>query len=266
MNRTPNKAVQKQLRKENGFKCCYRKCQIPYLEYHHFDPPWHVKNHHDPDGMIALCPEHHRKADAGIISNEELRELKANAKKEFESVKGDFDWLRRKVLLVAGGNFYFNNSIEIAFDKHPLVWFKIDEQGYKLLNLKLFDINGNVRVHIEDNVWIAKKGVKDIECPPSGKYLKIYLDNNDNIRLKFNEVNNIDDLIKLYPDFDSSYMLDEYPFSTLDVAMKLNDLNVDFQARKTIINGNNGITLLNNFCRNNYIGLSLENDQLSIGK
>lgn len=59
--------------------------------------------------MIALCPNHHRKADAGVISKYNLFEMKANAKEEFESVRGNFEWMRRKVLLVAGGNFYFDN-------------------------------------------------------------------------------------------------------------------------------------------------------------
>jgi hypothetical protein len=158
---------------------------------------------------------------------------------------------------VAGGNFYYNNRVAIALRGDPLIWFNVDEEGYKLLNLKLFDHNGNLRVHIEDNIWQVKAGVNDIECPPSGKELKLYLDNGDNIRMRFNEVNSEEDFNKFYPGVNSSIMTDEYPFSALNVALKLKTFNIDFQERKTSINGNKGIILMNNFMKNNGTGLSL---------
>src|SRR3989442_11499841 len=42
--------------------------------YHHFDPTWSAKQHHEPDGMIALCAEHHAKADAGGFTTQKIRE------------------------------------------------------------------------------------------------------------------------------------------------------------------------------------------------
>jgi len=76
MDRTPPVEVRRALRREVGFGCPVSGCANPYLEYHHFDPPWRTHEHHDPLGMIALCAEHHKKADAGAFTLSQLRALK----------------------------------------------------------------------------------------------------------------------------------------------------------------------------------------------
>ena len=75
VNRTPPPEVRRELRREVGFGCPVRdadgvRCGNPYLYYHHFDPPWATEEHHNPAGMIALCGEHHPKADAGTFTPE----------------------------------------------------------------------------------------------------------------------------------------------------------------------------------------------------
>src|SRR4029079_15500764 len=104
MERTPPVDVRKQLRREVQFGCPVSGCANPYLEYHHFDPPWREKHHHNPEGMLALCAEHHRKADAGAFTVEQLREMK---KESPNTVRGRFNWLRNELLAVVGGSFYF---------------------------------------------------------------------------------------------------------------------------------------------------------------
>lgn len=64
MARNPPKSVLAELRKEVGFGCPVEGCGNPYLTWHHFDPPWSERHHHEPQGIIALCPEHHNAADA----------------------------------------------------------------------------------------------------------------------------------------------------------------------------------------------------------
>ncbi|MGI2155364.1 hypothetical protein ACROAK_21195 [Shewanella oncorhynchi] len=110
------KSVKKVLRSEVGFGCPVKGCGNPYLEYHHFDPPVSVKPHNEPEGMIALCAQHHKKADGGAYTTEQLHELKkdkANAK----LVKGSLDWLRKDLLAVVGGNFYYETPRIITIDK-----------------------------------------------------------------------------------------------------------------------------------------------------
>ncbi len=67
----------RQLRREVGYGCPFPGCGEPFLTWHHFDPPWNVRNHFDPDGMIALCMKHHRVADAKLVGIDDLRSYKS---------------------------------------------------------------------------------------------------------------------------------------------------------------------------------------------
>jgi hypothetical protein len=115
MNRTPPTAVRRELKREVGFGCPVPYCGNPYLYWHHFDPPWDVRQHHDPDGMIALCGLHHPKADAGAYSKEQLREFKRRLAERAEEAKGRFEWMRHSLLGVVGGNFYYETPVVFQF-------------------------------------------------------------------------------------------------------------------------------------------------------
>lgn len=75
------KRVKEILREEVGFGCPVRDCGNPYLEYHHFDPPVHIKPHNEPNGMIALCAQHHKKADGHAYTDEQLHAFKKKSHK-----------------------------------------------------------------------------------------------------------------------------------------------------------------------------------------
>ena len=91
MDRTPPMEVRKLLRREVGFGCPVLNCGNPYLSWHHFGPPWREKQHHDPNGMIALCVEHHAKADAGTYTKEQLHSYKQQANRCLSELKGHFE-------------------------------------------------------------------------------------------------------------------------------------------------------------------------------
>lgn len=164
MNRKPPSSVTRSLRTEVGFGCPVPGCGNPYLEWHHFDPPWSVKHHHDPGGMIALCVEHHAKADAGAYTREQLHEFKSNAKKHSKLNKGRFDWLRNRMLAVVGGNFYYETPTMVAYRGTPLVWFNRDEDGYMLLNLRMLTTSKEPRAVIEDSFWLSTGLPVDLIC------------------------------------------------------------------------------------------------------
>ncbi len=74
--------IQQALRAEVNFGCPVRfpdgsGCGSPVLEYHHF-PSWAESRVHDPEQMIALCPEHHGRADGGGFTARQLSEFKKN--------------------------------------------------------------------------------------------------------------------------------------------------------------------------------------------
>jgi peptide deformylase len=75
------------------------------LSWHHFDPPWREKQHHNPDGMIALCLQHAKEADQGAFTTQQLKDMKKQPYlKELEKFpQGRFNWRREQLLLLAGG-------------------------------------------------------------------------------------------------------------------------------------------------------------------
>src|SRR4051812_5561180 len=94
LSRDPPAEVRRTLRREVGFGCPIPRCRSPFLEYHHFDPEWHVEHHHRPEGLIPLCPTHHAQAAAFTVT--QLRELKAAA--HHRPASGRFEWLRRELV------------------------------------------------------------------------------------------------------------------------------------------------------------------------
>jgi hypothetical protein len=132
--RTPPATVRRILRSEVGFGCPIPRCRSPFLEYHHFDPEWHVEQHHRPEGMIPLCPTHH--AQASAFSQQQLRELKTAAQ-ERGPATGRFEWLRRDIVGAVGGCLYHETPILVQLRNEPMVWFERDEVGHALLNVAL---------------------------------------------------------------------------------------------------------------------------------
>ncbi|WP_429157478.1 hypothetical protein [Aeromonas allosaccharophila] len=182
------KNVKKILRAEVGFGCPVKGCGNPYLEYHHFDPPVSIKPHNNPEGMIALCAQHHKKADGGVYTKEQLHEFKkdrANAK----LVKGSLDWLRKDLLAVVGGNFYYETPRIITIDGIDLVSLIRDDDGYLRLNINMLSLASEERIIIDDNSWENIGSPMDLRSPPQGKELEISYPNGDHLYLKFIELN-----------------------------------------------------------------------------
>jgi len=61
---------------EAGHRCAIQTCQHPEVDLHHIIP-WERCREHTYDNLIALCPNCHRRADAGEIDRKSLRLYKA---------------------------------------------------------------------------------------------------------------------------------------------------------------------------------------------
>lgn len=167
MNRTPPDEVRRRLRSEVGFGCPVEGCDSPYLTWHHFDPPWAEREHHDPDGMVAMCVEHHGKADQGAWTKDQLRAFKDPGQNHAaDRVRGQFHWKRERLVLLAGGNWWSRCEVLLQCGPIPIIWLSRDENGYELLNLDLYDERGAPRLQLRDNDWIVDRNVEDLECPP----------------------------------------------------------------------------------------------------
>ncbi len=178
---------------EVGFGCPVKTCGNPYLEYHHFDPPWRDKQHHDPKGMIALCAEHHRKAEGGAFTAEQLRQFKVEGFDRNDHVKGRFDWRRKDLLVsVEGGYSSVNTPVPVSFNGAPVVMLTQDENSELLVSVNMLTTSVMPRLQMFENDWVSTGQPKDILCPPSGKKIQASYANGDRISIEFFAINNED--------------------------------------------------------------------------
>ena len=170
LSRTPPVEVRRLLRREVGFGCPVTDCGNPYLEYHHFDPPWEQEQHHDPARMIALCATHHAKASAWTV--DQFRKLKA-VPFDRPDVRGRFEWMREDVLAVVGGSFFYETPNMVVFHGEPMIWFERDQQRRLLLNLRVLTASGLPRTQLENNDWIIRGDPIEVDSPPNGSRLRV---------------------------------------------------------------------------------------------
>ncbi len=135
--------------------------------------------------MIALCREHHIQADHGAFTVEQLQAFKRNAKTNWAQVNGRFNWMRNRMLAVVGGNFFYETLVIFQFKEKPVVWLERNPEGYLLLNVFMLTTSGQPRAYIRNNDWFNTGGEEDIECPPSGKRLRICYPNGDLVNIEF---------------------------------------------------------------------------------
>lgn len=233
MDRKPPAGVKKILREEIGFGCPVPGCGRPYLEWHHFDPPWHENNHHNPEGMIALCREHHIQADHQAFTKNQLHQLKRNGRESWRQIRGKFNWMRNRLLVVVGGNFYYETPVIFRVREQPMIWFERDENNYLLLNLYMLSTSNEPRAYIKNNEWFNTGGEEDIECPPSAKKIKISYPNGDLVSIEFFEINEIEDASRRYPDANTDKWKIEIPITAVEVKNIVANSDIEFNAKET---------------------------------
>lgn len=188
VERTPRKAIRQILRKEVNYGCPI--CGVPYLTWHHFDPPWEVEHHERPEGIIALCHNCHDKADAGRYTKDQLKDFKKNPYIKNSEISAKYDYLRRNTVCRIGDFIGYNVSSILTLHGERVIWFERDENGYDQLNLVIRDYLGDIILKMENNDWIIyTKNIFDIECPAQGKNLKIISkDKYTNFGLRFDDL------------------------------------------------------------------------------
>lgn len=225
LTRYPPADVREILRAETGFVCAIPSCNIPFLEFDHFDPEWKDQHHHDPDGMIALCPNHHRQARTNW-TKEDLRGFKKNGKANAKKFEHKLEYLKRDLCCKIGGNIWHPDGNRIlSIDYLPVLWFNRTSDNRKLLNLVIRDKNSKTRFRIDDNILSINNSVSDIVCTPNGKSFRIYFQDGSNFRMFFKQQ-------KIHT---------HLPEDMIEIQMKLKDLNLDFQYNITKMKNGNAI-------------------------
>lgn len=236
MNRTPPVEVRRELRREVGFGCPVPGCGNPYLYWHHFDPPWSEEEHHNPSGMIALCGEHHPKADAGAFTKEQLHRLKTSGRSRAHEVKGRFDWMRRDLLAVVGGSMFLRVPVVLQFRDEPMIWFNRDDEGYLLLNCRMLSGSGEPRLRIQDNFWFPRGHPDEVESPPSGRKLRVGYKNGDRLSVEFFDVPASEDLFKRYPNANPhAAEVIQFPVVAVNVSFAVGGTEICFSPEKAVL-------------------------------
>lgn len=212
--RKPPAAVRRQLRQEVGFGCPVEGCGNPYLEYHHFDPPWSIEHHHDPERMIALCATHHAQADAWTV--DQVRAMKQSV--EARAVAGRFLWMREDVLAVVGGNYFYETPHFIVYRGEPIVWFNRDQDRRLLLNFRMLTQSSEPRTAMVNNDWLIDGSPADVESPPGGSSLRVRYENGDDVAVRFREWMGKEELAVAHP-ITARITTLRFPLLTVEVAM-----------------------------------------------
>jgi len=188
LERKPPKSIQELLRKEVNFGCPVQGCGVPYFTWHHFDPPWSEKKHHNPEGMIALCSTHADLADGGRWTKEQLRKMKKNPFLSHEQISDKFDYLRKNVVCIIG-NVAFSVKNVLEINNERVIGFEKDKENFDRLNLLIRDINGNPILVMEDNFWtVLSRELFDLRCSAYGKELEIVSkDRQTNFFMRFDD-------------------------------------------------------------------------------
>ncbi|UVM52220.1 MULTISPECIES: HNH endonuclease [unclassified Pseudomonas] len=237
MDRKPKIDVRRQLRKEVGFGCPILGCGSPFLEWHHFDPPWRELNHHNPEGMIALCVEHHAQADGGAFTVDQLKKLK-KPKEGTGHVEGRFNWMRNELLMVVGGSYFVETYEAIRYQGNPLIWLSRDDEGYLLLNVAETTVDGEPRFSMEESFWTVHGNQEDVECPPSGKMLSVKYPNGDSCSVKFLELTSEEALRKQYAEAPEELFQIKTPLTAVEVTFRAKSIGLDIGPKRTIVGGN----------------------------
>jgi hypothetical protein len=203
--------------------------------------------------MIALCLDHHAKADAGAYTKQQLREFKKYASKNSSLRKGSFDWIRQDLLAVVGGNFYYETPIIFQFKGHPVIWFNRDEDRRLLLNIRMLSKLPEPRLIVEDNYWMNVGKPIDLECPPSGKFLRVSYENGDAISIEFINLISSEDTLNRY---QNSFLNVKYPITAIEINNAVAGTNINFGPRETEMPGHNIIS--NGFFSHSRVGIAVE--------
>ena len=96
--------------------------------------------------------------------------------------------MRKNLLTVVGGTYFYEVRVAVQCGTKPVIWFNRDEDRHFLLNLRMLTTSTEPRAMVSDNDWITLGRPSDLECPPSGKRLKVQYDDGDRLMIEFLEL------------------------------------------------------------------------------
>jgi len=146
------------------------------LTWHHFDPPWKIEEHHDPDRMIALCLKHHGLAEGEEYSREQLREWKQNPNNP-ELLKKKYDWMFPWCLIRLGGGVLAPGWCDLRIEDFVVFQAKRTSADHLAFSFKLKNEDDALIASMEDNMFrVFPELVHDFSLASRGHRIKIWSD------------------------------------------------------------------------------------------
>jgi hypothetical protein len=136
--------------------------------------------------------------------------------------------MRRHVLAVIGGGFYYETPVIVQLNDDPVIWFRRDEQGYLLLSIRMMSISREPRVRMEDNWWLSAGDPEDLESPPSGRILRVLYGNGDYLRVEFLDAPSFEELKSRYPRVPQDVTSLEFPLTVVEVHCRAGGTEIEF--------------------------------------
>lgn len=187
-SRTIPESVRRQLRQEVGYRCPVPLCDSPFLEYHHFDPPWHEGLSHDPKGMIALCPRHHglcdpKAKDHGWLGTEALRKLKSAV--PLSPLRSRLEPLSTPLLLLSGGFRCLAVGATLSVFGIPRIGVRSDEH-WAIVDGLCLDQDGEPIVEVRNcDIVLRHQSIVDAEFAPKSWEFRVDAGKHGKIKAKF---------------------------------------------------------------------------------
>jgi hypothetical protein len=181
--------------------------------------------------MIALCAEHHAKAEGGAFTKGDLHTLKASEYRKYE-IAGRFDWMRREIIVRAGSAYFVARPFALAVGNIPLVWFNRDGEGHYLLNINVMSQSGQVGAVMRDNFWMLGDRPEDLLCPPSGRVLDVRYGTGDMFRVEFREINNGGEGTKAFGELWEALSVTNYPITVCDIGYRIVGTSIDVSPKR----------------------------------
>ena len=188
LSRTPPADIRRQLRQEVGYSCPI--CGKPFLTFHHFDPPYCERPHHNPDGMIALCPLHHKMADSGEYTVNQLRNLKRRCLNKGH-VSCRWPWKPENIAFFFGGNILFGTRPVLSIRGSTVLKAYRGKLAQNDVSDVLFDLDLQTRdgksiAHMERNLFETyTSGLRDFIFAPGGNTFGIEHSSGTKLKLEY---------------------------------------------------------------------------------
>lgn len=155
--------VRREVRQRSGFGCVL--CGSAIIEYHHFDPPFVDATSHRADGITALCPRCHAKAESGRVSMTALCQALKNPHPLEVGYSLDELEIDRLPTVILGQSTFERVPIVLEVYGRTLLGVTHPElAGAPFgLNAFFFDEDGSPIAEIASNQWRAFVSNWDVE-------------------------------------------------------------------------------------------------------